>query len=162
MNIEEKEEKPQGRFKKYNYEIKEEPINEKKEEEVIEPKKNNTYFGRLSRRLLESKKEKAKEKEKEEIIEKVEEKPKNLSRYDRFSYKPKFKNQKEEDRKYLKDMVEKYPFGNKNKNFNYRYDNNINTKRPFSTINVNNMNYNEDLDDKIIERKMKKTIKKNN
>ena len=62
---------------------------------------------------------------------------------------------KEEDRKYLKDMVEKYPFGNKNKNFNYRYDNNINTKRPFSTINVNNMNYNEDLDDKIIERKMK-------
>ena len=99
MNIELKEEKPQGRFKKYNYEIKEEPIdNNEKKEEVIEPKKNNTYFGRLSRRLLESKKEKEKEKEKEEeIIEKVEEKPKISSRYDRFSYKPKFKKEIEDN-----------------------------------------------------------------
>ena len=76
----------------------------KKEEEVIEPKKNNIYFVRLSRRLLEAKKEK------KEIIEKVEEKPKSLSRYDRFSYKPKFKNQKEENdnnKKYEKEKVTK-------------------------------------------------------
>ena len=107
MELEQKEEKPQGRFKKYNYEIKEEPIKEKKEEEVIEPKKNNTYFGRLSRRLLESKKEREKEKEKkEEIIEKVEEKPKTLSRYDRFSYKPKFKNEENvNNNKYKKEEV---------------------------------------------------------
>ena len=101
--IEEKEEKPQRRFKKFNLDVKEEPINknEKKEEVAIEPKKNNTYFGRYSRRLLESKKEKEKEKERdrnkeEENIEKEEEKPKTLSRYDRFSYKPKIKNQWDE------------------------------------------------------------------
>ena len=49
-------------------------------------------------------------KEKKEIIEKVEEKPKSLSRYDRFSYKPKFKNQKEENdnnKKYEKEKVTK-------------------------------------------------------
>ena len=87
------EEENKPRFKKHNYDIKEDnkdKIKEKEEEPVTQSKPS--YFNRYSRKKFESRKEKEIKEEKNEPIQEEEQiRPKKESRFDRFSYKPRLK-----------------------------------------------------------------------